>query len=1181
MKKNVFNLKFFTDKYKPHFLFLSEHQIFQSDLPAITKYFKGEYSIALNSEDLHDPDLVLTSSKAKGGTAVMWMKSLDPYITVYNADCSSFLPIIVDIPGWKPMVHVSVYLPTAGKDTEFYEDLTNMGIAVEGLLERYPSAALFIRGDSNSNKKNLKRSSAFNDFCLELDLSRVPLNHSSYHHFLGNGSFDSEIDVLLYTKKDNVYEQLLQIVCQLDDCQVDSHHDVLLSSFCIPPVLVPPEKNGKNISAPKIVNARHKIIWSESEDALKEYETLVSLHLPRIRQTWLNTDSLISMSVLLQCTNMVLTQSAMLLNKFVSLSSPPTSKSAKIPSIIRRSNNSVVRISKLLKVQLRNPNYSGIVVENTRAKYKALRAKHQRIVRRQRMLENTNRDTKMFSILGSKPSDFFNAVRRSKKSANVQVHKLHVDGKVYEGDTVGDGFYDNIEHLKTQEHSSLSSSPNFLSAELEYKNILRICQEKMTIPLISLDKTRKILQSIRPAVMDHSSITGYHYRHSGVQGLLHLQHLVNAFISDVSNMSLEELNTTWACILHKGHGKDKYKAENYRTISCCPFLSKVIDTYLCDMFSHIWHEEQALSQFQGPGSNHELAALLLTECVQVSLNSLKKPIFILYLDAKSAFDLVLRQVLIPKLYHYGIQDQGLLMFDNRLKHRKTVCEWRTHLMGPISDLWGLEQGGKNSSDLYKVYNNDQLKAAQDSQLGVDLGGDVPLTISAIGQADDVALVSNDIFSLQNLLHLSLKYCERHHVTLRAEKTKLQVFSNKQTELASYYAKVVSPLTMGDTYLSFVEDAEHVGILRSTGGNMPHILKRIASHKKALHAVLPLGLARGHRGNPAAVLQIHCVYALPVLLSGLSSLVLRSDETNLITRYTREVIERLQKLQRRTPLCIVMFLGGQLPGLAQLHLRQLTLFGMISRDPKSLLYRHACHVLAVYKASVSSWFQHLRDICLLYELPHPQYILQHPPTKGIFERLVKSHVIRYWETKLRQEAKNLTSAPYFVPEFMSLTKPHPIWSSCGSNPFEVHKAVITARMLSGRYPTDQLQRHWTQNKAGICLLPTCASSKSLGSLEHLLLMCPALAPTRLKLLELAEKVSTNDSAVSSLLLTVIKSGQSQAIMQIILDCSTTPDIISHTQKYGSSVRDKILYFGRTWCYSIHRERMIQMGLLNFR
>ena len=61
-----------------------------------------------------------------------------------------------------------------------------------------------------------------------------------------------------------------------------------------------------------------------------------------------------------------------------------------------------------------------------------------------------------------------------------------------------------------------------------------------------------------------------------------------------------------------------------------------------------------------------------------------------------------------------------------------------------------------------------------------------------------------------------------------------------------------------------------------------------------------------------------------------------------------------------------------------------------------------------------------------------------------------------------------------------------------------KAVITARMLSGRYPTDKLQRHWTQNKDGKCLLPNC-SPPSEGSLEHLLLNCSSLASTRSKLL----------------------------------------------------------------------------------
>ena len=56
-------------------------------------------------------------------------------------------------------------------------------------------------------------------------------------------------------------------------------------------------------------------------------------------------------------------------------------------------------------------------------------------------------------------------------------------------------------------------------------------------------------------------------------------------------------------------------------------------------------------------------------------------------------------------------------------------------MGPIGDLWGLEQGGRNSSDFYKVYNNDQLDTAQATKLGVDLGGSDPLVVSAVGQAD--------------------------------------------------------------------------------------------------------------------------------------------------------------------------------------------------------------------------------------------------------------------------------------------------------------------------------------------------------------------------------------------------------------------------------------------------------------
>ena len=87
---------------------------------------------------------------------------------------------------------------------------------------------------------------------------------------------------------------------------------------------------------------------------------------------------------------------------------------------------------------------------------------------------------------------------------------------------------------------------------------------------------------------------------------------------------------------------------------------------------------------------------------------------------------------------------------------------------------------------------------------------------------------------------------------------------------------------------------------------------------------------------------------------------------------------------------------------------------------------------------------------------------------------------------------------------------------------MHKNVIAARMLSGRYLTDQRQRHWTQNRAGICLLllPTCAPSNSQGSLEHLLLWCSALAPYCLKLQKLADKVFSTEKTVADILLPVL-------------------------------------------------------------
>ena len=97
-------------------------------------------------------------------------------------------------------------------------------------------------------------------------------------------------------------------------------------------------------------------------------------------------------------------------------------------------------------------------------------------------------------------------------------------------------------------------------------------------------------------------------------------------------------------------------------------------------------------------------------------------------------------------------------------------------------------------------------------------------------------------------------------------------------------------------------------------------------------------------------------------------------------------------------------------------------------------------------------------------------LHNPLSKLAAKSLFKSKVVDFYETQLRESSSSLSSLLYFNPNYMSLSKPHPLWTSCSNNSYDVSRAVVQARILSGRYKTDRLTR-------------------------YLLLHCPSLSHTR--------------------------------------------------------------------------------------
>ena len=391
--------------------------------------------------------------------------------------------------------------------------------------------------------------------------------------------------------------------------------------------------------------------------------------------------------------------------------------------------------------------------------YSLYRSQHRKLIRSVHAKEAISRD----SNLMKNPGTTFAHIRASRRANAGKIHKLNVGDSTFFGENVPDGFFMSVHQLKTRNNDVLETSPHFLNISSDYHNIIKLSKDSKDIEPITEMQSLQILESVKSDVFDIHGITPNHYLYAGPTGCKHFFLLMNAFLQDVNSTSIEEINATYACILFKGHGKDKSSARSYRTISTCPVVAKGIDLYLRTLHEENWNAAQSESQFQGKGSSHELAALLVTECILHSKHTLKLPTFALYLDAKSAFDAVLKEILVRNLYFTQGLDKSLLLINNRLGNRVTYVDWDESLMGPIHDELGLEQGGTNSSEYYKIFGKEQLDLAQELKLGIWLGKN--LCVSGIGQADDTILIIYNycfILLLLTVRNILLTFLQRRH-----------------------------------------------------------------------------------------------------------------------------------------------------------------------------------------------------------------------------------------------------------------------------------------------------------------------------------------------------------------------------------------------------------------------------------
>ena len=190
-----------------------------------------EYSVQISTPDQYTPieDSLGSNNHTWHGTGIMWHGSLNSDVLHLKNTSDRFTGIRLNTRG-QPILAISAYLPTSGKDEEFANCLDELSAYIGENMEQ--NDVVLVGLDSNCSEKSTnRRYQVFQSFCTEQNLTKIYSPGPTFHH--SNGSSSSNIDFFLVSAKYALHITNTAIECSQEHPENFSSHDPVFSKLSV------------------------------------------------------------------------------------------------------------------------------------------------------------------------------------------------------------------------------------------------------------------------------------------------------------------------------------------------------------------------------------------------------------------------------------------------------------------------------------------------------------------------------------------------------------------------------------------------------------------------------------------------------------------------------------------------------------------------------------------------------------------------------------------------------------------------------------------------------------------------------------------------------------------------------------------------------------------------------------